>query len=68
MPDATAYEAQLVTELCTTRPDLLRAAEDELQKLRGSMRKVADFLSNPAIPLDIRQNLAADLHLPIPEA
>ena len=65
MPDA-AYVATLAGQL-RERPDLLRAAEDELQHLRGSMRKITTVLNNPAIPLDIRRNLAADLQLPAPE-
>ena len=66
MADDPAYVAGLATELREKRPDLLRAAEDDLQKLRGSMSKVADFLRNQTIPLDIRQNLAQTLGLPEP--
>lgn len=66
MADDPDYVAGLATQLRETRPDLLRAAENELQKLRGSMRKVADFLHNEAIALDIRQNLAQTLGLPEP--
>ncbi|MET8571835.1 hypothetical protein [Streptomyces sp. NPDC004783] len=60
------YVTALATELTTRRPDLLRAAEDELQKLRGSMRKVADFIHNEAVALDIRIGLARVLGLPEP--
>ena len=54
MPDA-AYVNKLATEL--------RGAEDELQELRGFKTAVTNFLRNPAIALDIRQNLARDLNL-----
>ena len=67
MPDQDAYVATLAGEFRTRRPDLLNVAEDELQVLRNSMRKVAAFLQNTAVPLDVRQNLAADLQLPAPE-
>jgi hypothetical protein len=63
---APGYVAGLTTQLCE-RPDLLRIAEDELQELRGSMRKISGFLNNPTIPLDIRQGLARDLQLPTPD-
>lgn len=58
MPDA-AYVNQLAGQL--------RGAEDELQELRGFKTAVTSFLHDPRIALDIRQNLAADLHLPTPE-
>lgn len=45
----------------------LRSAEDELQQLRPIRATITRFLNNPAIALDIRQNLARDLHLPTPE-
>ncbi|MYW46344.1 hypothetical protein [Streptomyces sp. SID161] len=60
------YADTLAGQLRTRRPDLLELAENELQKLRLSMRTVADFLHNEAVALDIRQNLARDLHLPEP--
>lgn len=66
MADDTGYVAALATELRTRRPDLLALAENELQKLRGHMQTVARFICNPAVPLDIRQGLARDLHLPEP--
>ncbi|WP_446458708.1 hypothetical protein [Streptomyces rochei] len=67
MPDQDpAYVADLAGQLRTRRPDLLVLAENELQKLRGSMRTVADFIHNEAIPLDIRTGLARELHLPEP--
>ncbi|WP_371099841.1 hypothetical protein [Streptomyces sp. PU_AKi4] len=66
MADQAAYEATLAGQLTTRRPDLLDLAEDELQTLRGSMRKIAEFLHNQTVALDIRQNLARDLHLPEP--
>lgn len=58
MPEPT-YVGRLANEL--------RAAENELQTYRGFKTTVARFLHNPLIALDIRQNLARDLHLPIPE-
>jgi len=58
MPDA-AYVATLAGQL--------RTAEDDLQELRGFKTTVARFLRNPDVALDIRQNLAAQLHLPTPE-
>lgn len=61
-----AYVDQLATELRTTRPDLA-AAEKELQTFRAFKDTIARFINNPAIALDIRQNLATDLHLPTPE-
>ena len=54
-----AYVGSLAAELSR--------AEDDLQELRGFKATVTGFLNNPAIALDIRQNLAADLHLPAPE-
>jgi len=66
MPEQT-YVDQLVRELRAQRPDVMRAAEDELKRLRIAMRKVADFLHNQAIALDVRQNLARDLQLPVPK-
>jgi ribosomal protein L29 len=68
VPDHTpGYVAGLATQLRTRHPDLLQLAEDELSLLRGRMQTIARFLHNPAIALDIRQNLAQDLHLPTPE-
>jgi len=60
-----AYAAALATQL-RDRPDVLRAAEDELQKLRQSMATISRFINNPHIALDIRQGLARDLQLPEP--
>lgn len=57
MADA-AYVATLAGQL--------RNAEDDLQDLRGFKTTVTRFLRNEAIALDIRQNLARDLHLPEP--
>lgn len=62
-----AYAAGLATQLVTRRPDALRTAEDELQKLRGHMHTIARFLGNQAVALDIRQSLARDLQLPEPK-
>jgi len=61
------YVAALATDLRQERPDLLRAAEDELQRLRHALRTVTRFINNPNIALDIRQGLARDLQLPAPE-
>jgi len=61
-----SYVATLTHDLRTQRPDLLRAAEDELQHLRHALRTVTRFINNPHIALDIRQGLARDLHLPEP--
>ncbi|MFK0288292.1 hypothetical protein ACIQVL_48645 [Streptomyces sp. NPDC090499] len=67
MADHTpGYVDHLATQL-RDRPDLLRLAENELQELRGLKATVARFIHNPAIALDIRQNLAQELHLPTPE-
>jgi hypothetical protein len=60
------YVADLATELRTRHPDLLAIAEDELKAFRGFKAIVARFIHNPAIALDIRQNLARDLGLPAP--
>lgn len=60
------YVDTLAGQLATRRPDLLDLAENELATLRGSMRKIAEFLHNQTVPLDIRTNLARDLHLPEP--
>jgi hypothetical protein len=61
-----AYADTLTTQLTQKRPDALRTAEDELQKLRRSMATIAHFIQNQAIALDIRQGLARDLQLPEP--
>lgn len=62
-----SYVAGLATQLRTRRPDLLAIAEDELKEFRSFKATVARFIHNEAIPLDIRLNLAQDLHLPTPE-
>lgn len=46
--------------------DLLRIAEDELQKLRGHMRKIADFIQDDAFDDTARRALAQALGLPEP--
>ena len=66
MPDTTAYEAQLVRQLRSERPDLLRAAEDELQRLRGLLATVARHINNPAYDHTARTALAKALGLPEP--
>jgi hypothetical protein len=60
------YVDTLASQLRTRNPALI-AAENELQTLRHFKATVAAFINNPRIALDIRQNLARDLHLPIPE-
>ncbi|MDX3532544.1 hypothetical protein P1P75_40670 [Streptomyces sp. ID05-39B] len=64
MPDTTqAYVDTLASQLANRRPDLLAIAEDELRTFTAT---VARFINNDAIPLDIRTNLARDLHIPEP--
>ncbi|MFB7738272.1 hypothetical protein ACFC08_28565 [Streptomyces sp. NPDC056112] len=46
--------------------DPLRAAEDELQRLRVRFARVAAFIHNPAHCADARRSLARDLGLPEP--
>jgi hypothetical protein len=60
-----AYVNTLAAQLCEHHPDLI-AAEKELAILRPRLATVARFINNPHIALDIRQNLARDLHLPEP--
>lgn len=62
----TAYVEQLADELRTRRPDVLRAAEDELQRLRTVLGTVARFINNPAHDRAARQALAHDLGIPEP--
>lgn len=66
MPETTAYEALLVGQLRSERPDLLRAAEDELQRLRGVLSTVARFINNPDYDHTARTALAQALGLPAP--
>lgn len=50
-------------------PDLkadLRAAEQELQTLRGQIAAVARFVHDDTVDLDARITLAGRLHLPAP--
>lgn len=65
MPE-TGYVDQLAAELRTRRPDVLRAAEDELQRLRTVLGTVARFINDPQYPYDVRAALAQDLGLPAP--
>ncbi|MGW2384347.1 hypothetical protein [Streptomyces sp. NPDC001658] len=67
MPDQTAYVDQLATELRTQRPDLIRAAEDELQRLRLALGTVAAFINNPDHDHTARTALAQALNLPAPD-
>lgn len=60
------YADQLADELRTQRPDVLRAAEDELQRLRLALGTVAHFINNPTHDYDARAALAHDLQLPLP--
>ena len=62
-----AYVDTLAGQLRTRRPDLLELAEDDLKVLRGFKATVARFIRNEAVALDIRLDLARDLHLPAPE-
>ena len=66
MPDA-AYENRLAAELTDRRPDVLRAAEDELQRLRSVLATAARFINNPTHDYDARAALARALQLPAPE-
>ena len=50
----------------TTTPELLRIAEDELQRLRGQLAAVAAFIHDPAHDLSARHALARRLQLPHP--
>lgn len=65
--DTDGYVATLADELRATRPDLVRAAEDELQRLRLKFGVVARFINNPAYDLTARTALAEALKLPAPE-
>lgn len=68
MPEHTpAYVDRLATELRTTRPDVLRSAEDELQRLRLVLGTVAGFINNPRHDYAARAALAQALQLPAPE-
>lgn len=49
----------------TAAPEL-RAAEDELQVLRGQLADAAAFINDPAYDIAARQNLASRLGLPGP--
>ena len=62
-----AYAAELAGQLRCRHQVLLDSTENDLAELRGRMQTIARFLRNQAIALDIRQNLARDLHLPTPE-
>lgn len=46
----------------------LRAAEDELQVLRGRLALVAAFIHDPAYDLTARTALAQSLRLPLPRS
>lgn len=67
MPEHTSGYVDTLASQLRARPDLLAAAETELQQLRRHMQTIARFINNEATPLDVRQGLARDLHLPIPE-
>ena len=60
-----AYVDTLARQLCTHHTDLL-SAESDLSNHRRRLAIVVRVLHNPAIALDIRQNLAHDLGLPEP--
>jgi hypothetical protein len=61
-----AYVDQLATELRQHRPDMLRAAEDELQRLRSLLATVVAFIHNPAHDAAARSTLADLLGLHAP--
>ncbi|WP_086797008.1 hypothetical protein [Streptomyces caniscabiei] len=44
----------------------LRSVENDLQRLRGRLRTVAEFIHDPAIDFAARQALAQRLGLPVP--
>ncbi|MCQ8833769.1 hypothetical protein [Streptomyces malaysiensis] len=44
----------------------LRSAENDLQRLRGRLRTVAEFIHDPAIDFAARHALAQRLGLPVP--
>ncbi|MFI9772159.1 hypothetical protein ACIHJG_35650 [Streptomyces sp. NPDC052415] len=44
----------------------LRTAENDLQKLRGRLRTVAEFIHDPAHDFAARHALAQRLDLPVP--
>ncbi|WP_189268699.1 hypothetical protein [Streptomyces fuscichromogenes] len=44
----------------------LRSAENDLQRLRGRLRTVAEFIHDPAIDFAARHALAQRLGLPMP--
>lgn len=52
--------------MATRADDLLRAAEDELQQLRGSLALVAAWINNPANDPKARRSLAKHIGLPAP--
>ncbi|MFC8201472.1 hypothetical protein ACFUTV_39665 [Streptomyces sp. NPDC057298] len=47
-------------------PELLRIADDELQRLRGHMAAIAAFIHDPTHDLSARHALARHLQLPHP--
>lgn len=65
MPEQT-YVEQLAAELRTRRPDVMRAAEDELKRLRLQLSTVAHFINNPTHDHAARTALAKALGLPAP--
>ncbi|MEU5322929.1 hypothetical protein AB0G67_40195 [Streptomyces sp. NPDC021056] len=66
MSEHTTYVDELATQLRTERPDVLRAAEDELQRLRRLFGAVTRYIHNPAHDHTARAALARDLGLPAP--
>jgi hypothetical protein len=62
-----AYVDTLTTELRTHRPDIVRAAEDELQRLRAVIGTVARVINNSDYDHRTRIALAQALDLPAPE-
>ncbi|KIF66246.1 hypothetical protein HY68_36670 [Streptomyces sp. AcH 505] len=59
-----AYIAGLATQL-QHHPDL-RAAEDELARIRAVITRLTGWINNPAHDITARSNLADHLGLPAP--
>ncbi|MET8585682.1 hypothetical protein ABZX39_33165 [Streptomyces collinus] len=67
MADDQAYVATLVGQLRCNHAAVITNLEDDLAEHRGRMQTIVRFIGNEAIPLDVRQNLARDLHLREPD-
>ncbi|MEU9014317.1 hypothetical protein AB0D12_32010 [Streptomyces sp. NPDC048479] len=64
--DDPAYIAGLATELRIHQPGALELAENDLQRLRAVVTKVAAWIHNPAYDDTARHALAELLGLPAP--